>query len=313
VIGAAAEYHNAMIDKSLRQIVVRTLPTDATDESRRRHEIARRLAESCPAELGAEIAVTGSVALGLADESSDVELNLWCDALPTVAQRAAWIASVGGEPRSNREEPWTDGTLEATFCVDGVWIEAGWMTKARLEETLRGILAASVLGHNRLQMAWIVECAVDLRTTGRLARWRSELAAYPEPLREKLIEANTHVWQLPHAMAGRWTYCRRSQPLALTERLTWDTYNLLGLVFAINRRWEPDWKWLREVTRDLPLAPMRMADRIERVFTAPTLEERVRTDLELIRDALALAPTSAGIEQARATIRECLAQSDESR
>jgi hypothetical protein len=63
----------------------------------------------------------------------------------------------------------------------------------------------------------------------------------------------------------------------------------------------------------LPLAPMRMAERIERVFTAPTLEERVRTGFELIRDALALAPTSAGIERARATIRECPAQSDESR
>jgi hypothetical protein len=34
---------------------------------------------------------------------------------------------------------------------------------------------------------------------------------------------------------------------------------------------------------------------------------------ELIRDALALAPTAAGIEQARATIQECLAKSDESR
>ncbi|MET0275035.1 MAG: uracil phosphoribosyltransferase, partial [Phenylobacterium sp.] len=38
-----------------------------------------------------------------------------------------------------------------------------------------------------------------------------------------------------------------------------------------------------EVTRDLPLAPALMAERIERIFTAPTLEERVRTDLELIQ------------------------------
>jgi hypothetical protein len=46
-----------------------------------------------------------------------------------------------------------------------------------------------------------------------------------------------------------------------------------------------------------------MGPRIERVFAAPTLDERVRIDFELIRDALALAPTSAGIEQPRATIR----------
>ena len=114
-------------------------------------------------------------------------------------------------------------------------------------------------------------------------------------------------------MAGRWTYCRRHQPLALSQRPIWDTHNLLRLVFAINRRWEPDWKWLREVTRDLLLAPERMAERIECVLTAPSLEERAWTDFELIRDVLALAPTSAAIEQARTTIRECLAQSDESR
>jgi hypothetical protein len=175
------------------------LPVNATDENRRRYAIARRLAESCPTALGDEIAVTGSVALGLADETSDVELNLWCDVLPTVAQRAAWIASVGGETRTNQEEPWLDGTIEATFRVDGVWIEAGWMTTARLEETLRGILAAEVLSHDRRQMASIVERAVELRTTGLLSHWRNELAPYPEPLREKLIEANTRVWQLSHA------------------------------------------------------------------------------------------------------------------
>jgi hypothetical protein len=268
--------------------------------------IAERLAESCPLELGDEIAVTGSVALGVADETSDIELNLWCDALPTVEQRVAWIAEVGGEVRSNREQPWSDGTLETVFRVDGVWIEAGWMTKERLRETLGGILAAETIDHGRLQMAWVVETALELRTAGLIEGWRRELAAYPETLRERLIEANTMVWQSPHAVAGRWTYCRRHQPLALTERLTWDAYNVLRLVFALNRRWEPDMKWLREVTRDLPLAPVGMAERIERVFAGPTLEERVQTSFELIRDALALAPTSPGIERARETIEGCL-------
>jgi hypothetical protein len=284
----------------------RAMPDGATEESRRRYLIARRLAESCPVALGDEIAVTGSVALGVADETSDVELNLWCDALPTVEQRAAWIAAVGGEVRTNHARPWNDGTLETVFRVDGVWIEAGWMTKARLEETLRTILAAETIEHGRLQMGWVVGIALELRTDGWLDRWRGELAAYPEALREKLIDANTRVWQSPHAMAGRWTYCRRHQPLALTERLTWDTYNVLRLVFALNRRWEPDTKWLREVTRGLPLAPARMAERIEHVFAAPALEERVRTSFELIRDALALAPASPGIERARETIAACL-------
>jgi hypothetical protein len=144
----------------------RALPDGATEESRRRYVIAERLAQSCPAELADEIAVTGSVAMGVADETSDVELNLWCDAPPTVEQRAAWIVSVRGEVRTKNEQPWNDGTLETVFRVDGVWIEAGWMTKARLEELLRGILAAETIDHGRLQMAWVVEMAPEPRTGG---------------------------------------------------------------------------------------------------------------------------------------------------
>src|SRR5688500_3822121 len=173
----------------------RPLPPHATDESRRRFLIARRLAESCPVELGDEIAVTGSVALGVADDTSDIELNLWCDALPTVEQRAAWVASVGGAVRSNHAQPWSDGSLETTFRVEGVWVEAIWMTKARLEATLRELLAAATIDHGRLQMGWVVGIALELRTAGWLDRWRGQLAAYPEALREKLIEANTLVWQ----------------------------------------------------------------------------------------------------------------------
>jgi hypothetical protein len=133
--------------------VPRHLPADATEESRRRHRVAARLAAACPPDLAGEIAVTGSVAMGVADRTSDMELNCWSDELPSVEDRAAWIASVGGEEASIREQPWPDGTLEATFRVEGVWVEAGWMTAARLEETLRGILAAEVLGHDRLLLA----------------------------------------------------------------------------------------------------------------------------------------------------------------
>lgn len=282
------------------------LPAGATPASRYRYDIARRLAEACPATLGEEIAVTGSVALGVADDASDVEVNFWTDVLPSVEERRDWIDRIGGAEAQIAPTPWSDGSLNATFRVGDVWVEAGWMTRESLAETLRGILAAEVLGHTRLQLAWVVEQAVSLRTGGLLAHWQRELLAYPEPLAERLIEVNTRVFQLPHAMRGRWTYCRRSQPLALTERLTWETYNVLRVLFALNRRWEPDFKWLRLVTGDLAIALERLAERIEEVFTALRLERRVSTSLRLIQDTLALAPATPGIERARATIEECL-------
>ncbi len=80
------------------------------------------------------------------------------------------------------------------------WVDGDEVPEAPVSRAFAlEILAAEALGHDRLQMAWIVERAVELRTTGLLVRWQSEFAAYPEPLREKLIEANTRVWQLSHA------------------------------------------------------------------------------------------------------------------
>ena len=285
------------------------LPPGATAASRQRIGVAHRLARACPTALGEEIAVTGSVALGVADDDSDLELNLWTEALPSVAARGDWIERVGGTEAQIAPEPWSDGSLNATFRYGDVWVEAGWMTRDALDETLRAILAAEVLGHARLQLAWVVERAVPVRTAGALAAWQGRLTAYPEALVERLIETNTRVFQLPHAMRGRWTYCRRVQPLALTERLTWETYNVLRVLFALNRRWEPDFKWLRLVTGDLATAPERLAERIEEVFTAPVLEQRVRTSLALIRDTLALIPApqvTPGVERARRVIAECL-------
>ncbi len=55
------------------------LPSDATAASRLRLDLAQRLTDVCPAELGQEIALTGSAARGRADDFSDIELNLWVD------------------------------------------------------------------------------------------------------------------------------------------------------------------------------------------------------------------------------------------
>jgi hypothetical protein len=287
---------------------VNGLPRNATATSHRLLGVAQRLADSCPVSLGDEIAVTGSIPLGLADQDSDVELNLWTAELPSVEARAEWIQSIGGSNAIVYPNSWGDSTIEADFDFEGVWIEATWMTRRALDERLAAILAGEILSHRLLMMAWIVEKALPLRTNGAFSEWKRQLAAYPESLVPLIVEDNTRVWQLTHAMAGRWTYCRRGQALALTERLTWDTYNILCVLFAINRRWEPDWKWLREVTDDLPVQPARLAERIGEMFLLPDAEQRVATAFALISDTLALAPQTPQVLRARAAIEWCQRQ-----
>jgi hypothetical protein len=280
------------------------LSPDATRHSRDRLEIAQEVADRCPPALGQEVAVTGSVALGLADDGSDVELNLWVEALPDAGQRDTWLGAIGATDVKAEDVPWEDGTLAVTFRYRDVTIEVGWQTTAMLEAALRGVL--DEYRTSRLTLAYTVSQAVALRSAGALARWQSWLAEYPEGLQARLIEQNTSVWRLPHSGGIRWTLARRQDVLALNERLTWDVYNILNLLFALNRRWRPDWKWLRHKCAALPVRPERLAERIEEVFTAAELERRVATCQRLILDTLALLPPSPHVVLAQRRIGEHL-------
>ena len=276
------------------------LPPGAMQESYRRLRLASELGEQCPPGLWEEIAVTGSVALGVADAASDLELNLWSDTLPSLGERAAWLERVGATDIRQLAEPL------AAFTYKDAAVEVGWQASSALDGLLTTIHAGDVLGHGRLVVAWVVANAVPVCSTGRLAAWQRRLATYPDRLQQQLIEANTRVFQDLHAMQGRWTYCRCGQHLALTERLLWSTYNVLRLLFALNRQWEPDWKWLRHVPRNLASKPDQLVERIDLTFLAPTLEERVRANHELILDTLLLLPSSPDVERAQRVIQSTL-------
>ncbi len=275
--------------------------------SARRRRLAGELARACPADHGREIAVTGSAALGLADATSDLELNFWVDELPPVEARRAWLERVGATEIVPDDAPLADGSHWLTFRFRDIWVEAGWQTIADLVQTLDEILAGALTSHDRLLLASLVAHAVAVRTDGALATWQARLASYPEVLGERVIAANTTVWHLPHAVQGRWALVRRGDSLALTERLLWDTSNVLRVLYALNRQWEPDWKWLRFKLRDLTRAPDRLAERIDLIFsTGASPRERVVTCQQLILDTLALLPSSPGIVRAREVVDQSL-------
>ena len=286
--------------------MVRTTPRhgQGLSTSASRHALAETLADAWPATLAAEIAVTGSVALGLADDDSDIELNLWVDHLPSAEERAAFIAAVGGTDAIAEPEPWGAGTFATTFRCRDMWVETAWMTRAVVDQRLRHLLAGTA--SNGVVLAWVITHALPLRTDGQLGAWRQALQVYPDVLQERIIESRTAVYHMRHRVADRWTFCRRRQPLALMQRLNLDIYSVLRLLFALNRRWEPDFKWLRHVTRDLAVAPDRLTERVEAIFTAPELEQRVATSLQLIADTLALLPPTPSVEQARTVVEETI-------
>ncbi|HEY6540169.1 MAG TPA: DUF4037 domain-containing protein [Ktedonobacteraceae bacterium] len=291
-----------MADSNLDQ----ALPPHASAASRARYQIALDLAQRCPPALVKECVLTGSSSRGVADESSDVEQVFYVDVMPTVEEREQWLYEAGVTELISDKEPIEDRSIWVNFRYRGIWVEAGWQTITAHERNLQDILAGKVTDHYRLKLAEIIFHAVSLRSVGLLSRWQQELSHYPEILPPKIISEATELWMFPNIIEARYALIRRGEYLALHERLVRDTHNVLRILFALNRQWEPDWKWIRHATGGLTIKPERLVERINEIFTLPELERCVTTCQKLIYDTLLLASGSYGVGRAISLIGESL-------
>ena len=280
------------------------LPSNASEESQRRYELAQGLAEQCPPELGVEIALTGSVARGVADDASDIEMNFWTVETPSGSEREAWLREMGADPLVVDATPGADGTAWVICFVRGIQIEAGWQSIERQRDLVRQLAAGDVLDHGRLMVADTLRTGVPLRTEGLLSEWQAALTEYPPALGKRLIEQSIERWSWP---PFHWALAERGEWLALTGRLASDVGAVLRILAALNRTWEPDWKWLRERTRDLEVAPERLAERIDAIFSSSDPQRAVEQCLELILDTLRLLPERSDARDAITIVEEHLA------
>src|SRR6478736_4450522 len=99
-----------------------TSSTDATSWSVERRALAKKLAEACPPDLGQAIIITGSVARGVADKYSDLEVRFLVDAPHPISVYHDWLRSAGGlvEPENDAEH--MSGTTTKSWH-DDVFVE----------------------------------------------------------------------------------------------------------------------------------------------------------------------------------------------
>jgi len=247
--------------------------------------LARRFVEALPTDFD-EALLTGSVSRGEADELSDVEMLLVARETPPR------LSALGIEMW--QEDFFEHGTIGwYTALVEGEVLEmAGW-THARVEGRIDGILDAEMIDHGRFRFAEALVHGIPLRSAGAIEGWQARLADYPEALVEAIVHDASEEW-LEHPLGVR-AHLRPGGRLSLAAMLADDFQNVLRIVFALNRAWEPSWKRLPQLVAPLAIKPDRLAERIDDALA----ETSLRKTRELVLDTLLLAPDLPRVELAR--------------
>src|SRR5215212_3130101 len=201
-----------------------------------------------PADLAREVAVTGSTARGWDDEWSDVELMALTDELPVEERVRAWYPGELAELDAWGRIVWADGT------IDGRKVELVFQRLGDVEDVVDAILRCAVHEHEELRTA---EAIVNGRIVrgDRLRALQERLQEYPPGLTEILVRRAVGPWESQPTLG----VVRRADRLPLAQALVRDAHAILRILHAVNRRWEPTWKWTARRVDELAEKPPRAA------------------------------------------------------
>lgn len=257
---------------------------------RERLKIVEKMAAQCPAELATDIMVTGSVSRGLSDDNSDIEILFLANRVLPEERRIEWIREIGGREIQSYSGPIGDRSEWLIFRYEEYWVEAGWQPVTQLTAQLEQILSAQEYSHDKLRAASIIQYAIGVRDSGLLAIWQAALRQYPTPLQQAILSSTIAPWTLDLGIQVRRVLASRDDRIPLLERIIADVHRVLRILFAVNRQWEPDWKWIPHIVEQLAIRPPRLAERINTIVCLQDPEACVQDCFALIRDTLLLLP-----------------------
>jgi hypothetical protein len=253
------------------------------------HEIAKRRALAAvvaPAYATnpkvAGVLLAGSVARGLADGFSDIEIDIYWHAPPTDADLSAPIERAGWPVvyRHVDENEWADG-----FLIAGVKVDTSQFLVSTLDRWLDAALVRADTEPEYQVRITAIQHGQPLYGAELIERWRARTAAYPAALAHAMVAQYLEFRPryLLEMLAARDDVLLLHQDLVAAEQM------ILSVLMGVNRVYAPHpyHKWLDWEIGQLNIAPPDLNRRLRQVLRA---ESRAAVDQlhELIEETFAL-------------------------
>ena len=253
------------------------------DEVERRVALARRAVRAYADNPKVAAAlIGGSVARGLADASSDIELDVYWSSPPTVADREAAIEGAGLTRvyAEEDENEWADGLL-----VGGVKTDVSGFVTSTIESYLDRALAGDTEAELQVRVT-AVRDGIPLHGHEVIEAWRARCHDYPEALAvAQVLEAlDLRPRERLEMLAAR------DDVVLLHRDLVDGVQGVLDALFAVNRVWMPHpfHKWLEREATLLAHRPERLVERVRALLVASP-HDAVATLVALVEETYDLA------------------------
>lgn len=207
------------------------------------------------------VAVGGSVARGLSDVYSDLELILLWENTPDTPTQQAVMIALG----ATYQHPASHPAHASAFWVQGVPVDVWHLTRAVEEATLRRVLeeySLDLAASNRLDT---FHNCIPFYGHDLLDEWKARLENYPGELTEHFLRVYLPDFHLRHL----YTATRRDNPTAYYHTLTDVQCTLFVVLLALNHVYFPTFKWMYPVLETLQVGPQDTAARMRRMFEVP--------------------------------------------
>jgi hypothetical protein len=209
------------------------------------------------------VLLAGSVARGIADRFSDIEIDIFWHAPPSDQDLLAPIERGGWEIvyRHVDENEWADG-----FLIEGIKVDTSQFLVSTIDRWLDdAIVRADVEPEYQVRIT-AIQHGRPLHGAELIERWRDRTAAYPEALAHAMVAgySSFRPRYLLEMLAARGDVLMLHQDLVAAEQ------QILSILMGVNRVYAPHpyHKWLDWEIAQLPLAPPGLNRRLREILRA---------------------------------------------